>query len=388
MAIKLFEGQDSFSLYLHVPFCKVKCTYCDFYSKKSTKDTAVYLDALEHEVNLLLAMHPHLESLPVETIFIGGGTPSVLTIEEWHRVAALIHTFNLKVLQEWTIECNPESFTVEKAKAYLDAGVNRLSFGIQSLDDAELRLIGRAHNAARVHEVLSLDILDEFDAVSGDLIYGLPSQTLETLEANVRGLTAFSRLKHISAYELTIAEGTPLAKNLDNYTLPSDDELVQIHRRVKDLLQETGFAQYEVSNYALPGYESKHNSAYWLRKPYLGLGPAAHSFDGLYRFANAPSLQEYRDRATKNRLPHGEYAQVSQAEALEEFLFLRLRMNRGFTDREFQQACNERFVNDKRKRVIDELLEEEMLANQNDFWFCTDKGLDMVDAIALRLLDE
>lgn len=388
MSIELFKGQESFSIYLHVPFCKVKCRYCDFYSEKSNKGSAEYLEALEREVFLLLQQNPYLQLLPVSTIFIGGGTPSVLTNNEWQRVAAVLHQFNLDLLTEWTIECNPESFTDEKAELYLEAGVNRISFGIQSLNDKELQVIGRAHSAQRVHEVLGMGILDAFDAISGDLIYGLPSQSLQSLETTVRELTAYKNLKHISAYELTVAEGTPLAENLHRYVLPSDDELVIIHRRVKELLRDTGFIQYEVSNYAKRGFESKHNSAYWLRKPYLGLGPAAHSFDGRYRFSNGASLREYCKCLLRGELAHNGYESVTKIDALAEFLFLRLRMNAGFSEADFMEEFSEPFVNGVRERIIGELVTEGMLCVQKGSWACSEKGLDMVDAIALRLLDE
>lgn len=386
--IKLFQNQDSFSLYLHVPFCKVKCTYCDFYSQKSSSGSEQFLQALRSEIEILRTLHPHLFTLPVYTIFIGGGTPSVLTIEEWHKVSELLHGFNLLQLKEWTIECNPESFTKEKAKAYLVSGVNRLSFGVQSLIDDELQLIGRAHNAERVHTVLSMPILKEFDAVSCDLIYGLPSQSLASLTTTIEKLTSYSIIKHISAYELTITEGTPLERMVSKLTLPTEEEMLDIIHLCRDSLEKAGFMRYEISNFAVPGFASLHNSAYWERRPYLGLGPAAHSFDGNYRFSNPASLEKYSQLIESGTLAHTEYESVDPESALEEYLFLRLRMNRGFEANEFKELFGEDFDSGPRGRVVKQMLEEQVLQLVNGRWCCTKRGLDIVDAVVLRLLDE
>lgn len=388
MSIKLFKGQHSVSLYVHVPFCKVKCAYCDFYSQKSSGRGTVYLESIKREVALLKQEYPIIFSIPVKTVFIGGGTPSVLSVEEWRELSEIIHSFNLSALKEWTIECNPESFSEEKGEAYLSSGVNRLSFGVQSLNDAELRLIGRAHSAQRVAEVLSMPLLRSFDAVSCDLIYGLPSQSLSSLKSTVDTLVSYDVVKHISAYELTLAEGTVLADNRASYTLPGDEVLLSMSTEIKAMLQQRGFEQYEVSNYALPGFASLHNSAYWIREPYLGLGPAAHSFDGTYRFSNSASLSEYCSSLQRDELPHQGYDLVTPQESLEEFFFLRLRMSTGFHERDFSSQFQQDFNCGARVASISQLVEEQLLAHCNGRWFCTDRGLDMVDAIALKLLDE
>lgn len=383
--ISLFETGSPLSLYVHVPFCKVKCTYCDFYSLKTVDESSFYIETLQKEVTLLEELYPHIFDIPVHTIFIGGGTPSVLSVEEWKDVARQLHRFNLTAVIEWTVECNPESFTTEKAIAYKESGVNRISFGVQSLQDDELKTIGRIHSASEVVAVLQMPILQEFDAISCDVIYGLPNQQKEDVRKTLEMLTSFATVKHISAYELTIAEGTPLAKLQDRYRFPNDDEMLEIIHCCRDMLQEAGFKRYEISNYAKEGYESLHNSAYWKRTPYLGLGPASHSFDGKYRFANPPSLKQYGETIETGNLAHEEYEEVEAEDELEEFLFLRLRMNKGFSDDEFQKSFGEAFSSNGREEAIELLCSEGVLVHEKGRWLCTERGMDIVDAVALQL---
>ncbi len=381
----LFANSTAFSLYIHVPFCEVKCNYCDFYSVKQQSAVDSYLRALDSEVKRQLRASPHLKDLPVRTIFVGGGTPSILSVTEWQRLAAIIGQFTLDAVEEWSVECNPESFSVEKAEAYLTSGVNRLSFGVQSLNEEELRQIGRIHRSDRVREVLAMPILEQFDAISADLIYGLPSQTAASFKETLDELSSMPILKHISAYELTLAEGTPFYKERDSLAFPDEDVLLEIIAYCRERLSAKGFDRYEISNYAQKGFESLHNCAYWKREPYLGLGPSAHSFDGAYRFANPASLAQWK--TVQEQSEHIEYDAISEEGHIEEFLFLMLRMVDGFSDRQFVEMFGLPFEQGRAKATA-RFIDEGILVHEAGRWFLSERGLDLVDAVVVDLLED
>ena len=267
-------------IYVHVPFCHRKCTYCAFYSKVGTGNAAAYVDDLLDEMERRKDEQAH----PIQTVYIGGGTPSILPIGQLARIVeGLRRNFDLSQVQEVTIEANPEDLT----PGYLQTLArlqffNRISIGIQSLDDAMLRLLNRRHTAQQALDAIANAQAAGFNNISIDFIYGLP-----VFPDNIcipDGVT------HVSAYALTVEPGTALAVQVEQgrVVLPGDDEVVQQYHAMRQRLAAEGFEQYEVSNYARPGYRSRHNSRYWNRTPYLGLGPGAHSFDGKRRRWNNP----------------------------------------------------------------------------------------------------
>ncbi len=384
VALPLFRDAESLSLYCHIPFCEAKCHYCDFYSGTNAAGMEAFVSAFEQEVALWLERQPHLKTLPVETIFFGGGTPSILSPSQFGRIGAALSQFSLQNLSEWTVECNPESFSEAKADAWLAAGVNRLSFGVQSMDDGVLRTIGRVHSSERVREVLSHPVLSRFDLVSVDLIYGLPSLSLASLEGSLEALTAFPVVKHLSAYELTIAEGTVLAKQRQHFSLPQEEQLEEQMRFVRDWLMRAGYERYEVSNYAREGARCRHNERYWDFSPYLGLGPAAHSFDGLHRFHNAPSSEHYCGVLSAGELPA---TQDSATLDLESYLFLRFRTADGLCKEEFARLFQASFAETFRAKDIENLRDEGYLFEDVARWYLSDEAMDLADGIALVLME-
>ena len=289
-------------LYLHIPFCKSKCAYCDFNSY-ACKDEALilrYLTALNHEISLA---GKRFAKAKIDTVYIGGGTPSVLAENKISSVFnALENSFDLSFVKEFSIECNPESITAEKLALYKKNGVNRISIGVQSLSDENLKVIGRLHDANTAIEKIKL-AKDFFDNISCDLIIGLPFDTIDGVREEVRTLCPL--VEHISMYELSVEKGTRLERMLQNgkVTLPSDDDTQSLFDAAFDEAEKSGFKRYEVSNFAKNDKISLHNFGYWTREEYLGLGAGAHSLvktiDGERilasetRYANLSKLDEY-----------------------------------------------------------------------------------------------
>ncbi len=381
----LFFSHTSFSLYIHVPFCAHKCGYCDFYSKATRSGTERFLDAIELEIDLYLKNVPELATKTIKSIFVGGGTPSILTESEWSRLASKVtNSFTLESNCEWTIEVNPESFSESKARAWLSSGVNRLSFGVQSLNDEILKKAGRIHSAKRVIDVLSNPILEQFSRISCDTIYGLPGQKLEDVRETLKTLLTFPQVTHISAYELTIAEDTPFAQ-IPTEMFPDDEILADYEEVVLETLSEAGFIRYEVSNYARLGHECVHNQIYWNMSPYLGIGPSAHSFDGLQRFGDVDSLEIYCDKISTGNLPWGFTESLSAEMYRSEFLFLALRTSNGIAISDYERLFGESIYSGIKKGIIEELQIQNCAQIENGRFFLTQKGLNLADGVALKL---
>lgn len=271
-------------IYIHVPFCHRKCTYCAFFSKAESGKWKVdsYVDALLVEMEDRKGEQAH----PIKTVYFGGGTPSILPVSELERIVERLHRcFDLSHLEEMTLEANPEDLTLDYLSALRRLGFNRLSIGVQSLDDKVLRMLNRRHTAQQAIQAVAEARSAGFENISVDFIYGI----LENLEG-LENLVILENVTHVSAYALTVEPGTALAVQVEQgrVVLPDEEAVVWQYHALHEQLTRAGFGQYEVSNYARPGYESKHNSRYWDRTPYLGLGPAAHSFDGQHRLWNNP----------------------------------------------------------------------------------------------------
>lgn len=261
-------------IYVHVPFCTAKCAYCDFYSVARRDMTDRYVEAVGIELS---ARRHEIGDGRVETLYFGGGTPSLLSPDQF---ALLSSYFDKDGIEEFTIEVNPDDVTPEKIDAWLQSGVNRISIGVQSLDDDELRSVGRRHNARQALDAIALIRSKGIDNISGDLIYGLPGQTLDSFRRSLEGLIN-AGITHLSAYSLSYEEGTLLWRRLqEGRVTPADEELtLAMYAALCEQACLAGFEHYEISNFALPGYRSRHNSSYWRNVPYLGLGPGAHSLD-------------------------------------------------------------------------------------------------------------
>lgn len=297
-------------IYIHVPFCHRKCTYCAFYSKPvhGADGFGQYEEDLLEEMERRKGEQRH----PIKTVYFGGGTPSILPTEVLARIVDGLHRcFDLTALEEMTIEANPEDLAPEYLKSLRQLGFNRISIGVQSLDERMLRLLNRRHTAQQAVEALENARAAGFGNISVDFIYGLPIEFQFSI-------FNFQLVTHVSLYALTVEPGTALSVQVEKgrVVLPGEDEVVRQYHELHDLLTANGFVQYEVSNYAKPGFESKHNRRYWDRTPYLGLGSGAHSFDGCRRRWNNPDGSVGEETLT-------------EADAFNELLMTSLRTVRG-----------------------------------------------------------
>jgi putative oxygen-independent coproporphyrinogen III oxidase len=273
-------------LYVHIPFCAKKCAYCDFYSLPDRLDSLnAYLDALFTEA-------AQYGELRFETLFIGGGTPSLLGAKNLRKLMnGLSGLYQIAKLSEATIEANPESISQDLLRTALECGINRMSIGVQSLFDSELQKVGRIHNAAQAVQAIELAQKEGFKNVSADVILGLPGQNWQSLMTTLECLIGLN-LQHLSMYCLEVEPHTPLYDNLPA-DLPSDDEQAELYAQAVGLLEQRGFSHYEISNFALPGYECRHNLNYWHGGEYIGLGPAAASHFKGQRYKNKADLEAY-----------------------------------------------------------------------------------------------
>jgi oxygen-independent coproporphyrinogen-3 oxidase len=375
------------SLYLHIPFCTKKCRYCDFYSVDYDASLAErYLLALLKEIDLY-KKYLIDNSILLQTIFIGGGTPSVLSSGQLSTLCALLRSsFSIAPDCEWTVECNPESFTGDKASVFLHAGVTRLTFGFQSLDDRQLPVLGRIHSSDLCRRILVDPLLKQFASIGVDLMYGLPGQTTETLMATLREVADSPYVKHISAYELTVADGTPFGRHRSILPLPADETMASMTVQIWDFLAANGFEQYEVSNFAKPGHECRHNIAYWNHEPYLGLGCSAHSFLPPERSANVRDVNHYCEMTEESLFPR-EFTETIDANKLGmEMIFLGLRRVQGINETAFEENCGMPFTDYVNKKKLATFMGRGLLTYEKPFWKPTRQGLLMADGIVRELL--
>ena len=330
---KIHRG--SVSLYLHFPFCERKCRYCDFLSGPSrAEEREEYITLLCREIRLRAPE----AAAPVDTVFIGGGTPSIMTPSQISRVMeSIFSSYNVLNNAEISMEVNPGTADLEKLHAFRSAGINRLSIGVQSFDDAELRLLGRIHSADQARQIFHMSRAAGFGNVNLDLMSALPGQNMETWSQTLREAAALQP-EHLSAYSLIIEEGTPFAAmNLPD--LPTEDEDREMYHFTRQFLAENGYKRYEISNYAREGRECRHNCGYWTGHQYLGLGLGASSDLGGERFRNPDQIASYRT-LIENEDPAAlrcERQKMTKQDRMEEFMFLGLRMTDGVSEREFEE---------------------------------------------------
>jgi oxygen-independent coproporphyrinogen-3 oxidase len=377
-------------LYIHIPYCRQKCPYCAFFSQvHNDGDLTRYAGLLLQEMRL--AAESRSPQHRLDSIYFGGGTPSLL---DPRQVAELIqqagHLFGLADDAEVTLEANPGTVDFQKLSGFRQAGVNRLSLGTQSFDDRMLRELGRIHTAQQAREALAAARQAGFDNIGIDLIHALPGQTSALWLAELRQAVQLAP-EHLSIYGLTIEEGTPFAARYDSDSplLPDQDLAAGMFEVADDLLTAEGYEHYEIANYALPGYRSRHNSGYWQRDGYLGLGTGAHSLlrDSAYgtRFSNVADLDEYRISLRNGELPRREIISLSRTDAMAEFLFLGLRMADGIKSSEFEQEFGSR-LKDVFGSEISLLLEQGLLAEDNRGIRLTRRGMLLSNQVFQRFL--
>lgn len=364
-------------LYIHIPFCVKKCDYCDFVSF-SGKETYLegYIQKLAEEMK-------EYNGEKINSVFIGGGTPTVLSASLITRLCTDIKRyFNLSSDTEWTIEANPGTLTDEKIFSMLEGGINRISVGVQSFNDTELKAIGRIHNAQSAYDtVLKLNKAG-FSNISIDLMESLPFQTEESFKSTLKTATELP-LRHISVYSLIIEDNTPLKAKYDSgvFDLPDEDSDRDLYALTKDYLSGFGFNRYEISNYAMDGYESRHNLKYWNLDEYIGLGVAAHSFVGNKRFSNTDSLEKYLCGDFRS----GESQLLTAEDLMGEYMMLGLRKTKGVNAFDFKMHFN-RDIHSVYGNTLEKYIRTGFMKEENGFFSLTDKGLDVSNAIMCEFL--
>lgn len=334
-------------IYLHIPFCKTRCIYCDFYSTTRSEMADRYVSALCRELELRKS---YLDNEPVETIYFGGGTPSQLSKENFEKIFETIEReYNLGNCEEITLEANPDDLTPEYIKMLSSLPFNRISIGIQTFNEQTLRLLKRRHTAEQAISAVKECRMAGFQNISIDLMYGLPGETPESWEADLEQAVNLN-VEHISAYHLIYEEGTPLYEMLQKHKVEEVDEesSVDFFALMIDRLTEAGFQHYEISNFCKPDMYSQHNSSYWTGKKYLGCGPSAHSFNGSTRQWNVSSLDKYIAGIEKG-IPDFEIEELNVTTRYNDFVITSLRTMWGLSlnrleeefGTEFKQYCLE-----------------------------------------------
>lgn len=377
-------------LYIHIAYCRSKCIYCDFFSAGDRiADWQRYVDALCSEFN----ERRKEMACPLRTIYIGGGTPSLMPSEEFSRLCGFLKPYIDKV-EEFTIEVNPDDVDEKKLDAWRKAGVNRLSIGIQSFDDKVLSSLGRRHDSATAKKAYELS-RRFFSNVSIDLMFGLPGQTIEMWIKDLKVAINMAP-EHISAYSLMFEEGTAMTVMRDTGRLSeaSEDISENMFLILIDLLKKAGYDHYEISNFALPGYRSKHNSSYWHQKPYLGIGPSAHSYDGeRTRKANRADLRGYLDywcpsvSVKKTNGAFFDSENLSNEELIEEYVMTRMRTREGIPLNDFVK----RFGDAARIslcRNCKPLLEKGLIVYDSNSISLQDSAILISDSIILDMLSD
>ena len=371
-------------IYFHIPFCKTKCIYCDFYSETGHDLLSDYKTALCEE---LKNRRDYLQHESVETIYFGGGTPSLLSAEFFHLVLDVIHNhYSVSSQPEVTIEANPDDLTTEYIAKLRLLPINRLSIGIQSFVDDELSFLNRRHTTSQAENVIKECQHIGFDNISIDLMYGLPIQTIKSWQYTLEKAIQL-QIQHISAYHLIYEIGTPLYKYLINKTItPVNDELsTTMFEKLIDMLVSSGFSHYEISNFAKTGYISKHNSSYWNRTKYLGVGAAAHSYNLLERSYNVADIRQYIQGIYSGKsIAHSET--INQYMGYNEFVITSLRTKWGISliklEALFGNECKEYFLKQAKKYLSGGLLN----FINHDVLRLSRKGIFVSDGIMADLL--
>lgn len=370
----------SIGIYVHIPFCKSKCFYCDFYSKPECTDNKVeeYIDTVITE---LLGNTELLGERKIKTVYFGGGTPSLINSKYITKIMNVIHLYEPNI-EEITIEANPESLTLEKLQEYRKAGINRLSLGLQTANDTTLKNIGRIATVEMFEEAYNNAVKAGFANISSDLIIGLPNETLNDFERSVDYLLNKENINHISAYSLEVHENTKLDFLIKNgfLELPSEELERDMKYLLDKKLDEKGFARYEISNYAKPGYESKHNTAYWNQIEYIGLGAAASSFVNSTRYTNISDIDKYIEYIQSGISIKQDVEEMDKFDLIKEYVILRLRLKEGIVVKHFKERFKQD-IYELYEDKLDKLVKEGLLQADGKSISLTYKGEDLANIV-------
>lgn len=398
------RSKQPLSIYIHIPFCKQKCLYCDFLSAPfGFKERESYVKALLREISL---MAEACREYQVISVFFGGGTPSLLGKSQMERIMSAIRKdYELMENAEITVECNPATATFDKLKAYRLCGINRLSIGLQSASDTELKELGRIHTYRQFLETYENARKAGFKNINVDIMSALPGQTLSSYLDTVDKVAAL-KPEHISAYSLIIEEGTPYFSRYGEKTdkkyppLPDEDTERRMYDMTNSRLQKAGFQRYEISNFAKKGRECRHNLTYWNGTDYVGLGVGASSYFQGYRYKNTSDVYKYKEilfsmKKKKDVLQipcvtgddrlHEDIQKLSVEEKMEEFLFLGLRLKKGVSVSAFQMRFG-RTIDEIYGNVIESCVREKLLIRKNDRLYLSKRGTDVANYVMAQFL--
>lgn len=396
-------------IYIHIPFCEKKCDYCDFLSMRADEGTKrEYVNGLIREIELSKDM---MKGYQADTVFIGGGTPSILREDYIEKIMqTLKDNCELSENAEITIECNPGIVNLKKLETYKKSGINRISFGLQSANDSELRELGRIHDFAVFVESYKMARQAGFNNINVDIMSALPGQTPESYRDTLNKVIELNP-EHISAYSLIVEDGTPMEERVEQnlVTLPDEDTEREMYYLTREIALKNGYKRYEISNYAKPGYECRHNKGYWQRVEYLGFGLGAASLYQNKRYSNVSDLNEYigllldggKDEDyyggmvyqddvwdiqedTLNIL-HGKISALSNKDMMEEFMFLGLRMTEGVSEKKFKMDFG-RNIDAVYGEVIEKLEKQHLLERKEGRIKLTDRGVDISNYVMSEFL--
>lgn len=366
-------------IYLHIPFCSSKCHYCNFFSTVSLKYEAEIIAAMQQELKI---RKDYLQGEAVESIYFGGGTPSFIDKESISNFLKISkENFNLSSDIEITLEANPDDLNPEKLDAFLEMGVNRLSMGTQSFDDKILQKLNRRHDGKAAENSVRMAQKAGFQNISIDLIYGIPGLDKQLWSDSIDRALAM-KIQHISAYHLTVEEGTALEILIrkKKYPQPIEDEGLEHFDMLQEKIQQAAFEAYEISNYAKNGMYSRHNTNYWRRKNYLGIGPSAHSFDGLSRQWNSTGIKAYLNQMHEQKT-FFQREELQLNDRFNEFVMLGLRSKWGINLKEIQKIFGKSYALHCKKIGL-KYLDTKLLIAEKDQYFLSQEGRKHADGIA------
>ena len=370
-------------IYIHIPFCKRKCTYCDFYTEVSLQFIPQIVDSIVKEIEI---RQEYLQKQPVKTIYFGGGTPSVLNKEQFSLIFESIYKhFEVNDDAEITLEANPDDLSAEYLASLQELPFNRISMGIQSFDDEDLKRINRRHSAEEARMAVRNAQNAGFHNISVDLIYGLPFQSLEAWKRQLEMALGLN-VQHISAYGLTYEEGTALWKQREKGRVqPVDDEIMNsMYLHLVETVTQNGFEAYEISNFAKPGFRSRHNTSYWRQEAYLGLGPSAHSYDLQSRQWNVSSIKDYIN-AIENGNSFFEKEELSQREKFNDYVMVSLRTLEGIDLNYVENEFGKEFVI-YCFDILNPFIDNKKVVQKNQHLALTPAGVMISNVILIELM--
>ena len=369
-------------IYIHIPFCYKACYYCDFHFSTSLTLKTKLIGAICKELKL---KNKYLGSQPVETIYFGGGTPSILEEKYIAKILKTIYKyFSISKSLECTFEVNPNDLTVDKTRSLIKLGVNRFSVGAQSFDDIQLKLLNRSHTSKQIGRSIKLIQDLGVNNINIDLMYGTPNLKNKLWENNLMKALSLN-VTHVSCYCLTIEKGTVFHKmvNSGNLKLDSDDNIKLQFLTMRDVLRRNNFVHYEISNFCIPSFESKHNSSYWKGKNYLGVGPSAHSFNGKKRHWNIKNNYKYID-ALNNDNNYFEEEILTKKNIANEYILTNIRTNKGLARNILSRLTN-KIEYSKLMSQLDKLINDSLIINKKDRFYLTQNGMILCDKITTDL---